>query len=177
MSRKKVSHRRSNFPSRSGTAHCSTQQRLGEFDADQVVTLTMSYPNNFGAQISGALRNRSGRGQRRARDFERNLCCWPKRTMHSDQGPAGRGDGRAHRVRRLPGVGGHQEGRDQEEGFEGTRQRRVHGGLADGGSGTSWAKLMMRNGKEDNQRKGEAIEMAKVLCFVRQLWIICPLLC
>jgi len=188
LSRKKVSHRRSNFPSRSGTAHCSTQQRLGEFDADQVVTLTMSYPNNFGAQISGALRNRSGRGQRRARDFERNLCCWPKRTMHSDQGPAGRyvdGRGKLKKIFAAVVLAANENGNGKRQSNPlaafGSRlvalQILSPVQLESDTSGTSWAKLMMRNGKEDNQRKGEAIEMAKVLCFVRQLWITCPLLC
>src|SRR3954447_15036430 len=62
LSRKKVSQGRSNFPSRGGTPHGSTYQRLGKFDADQVVTLTMGYPDNFSAQIPSALGNRGGSG-------------------------------------------------------------------------------------------------------------------
>jgi len=49
---KKLSQRGTNFPSRCRSPHGRTQQWLGKLQSQQMVTIGMSYPNDFRPQIS-----------------------------------------------------------------------------------------------------------------------------
>ena len=60
-----------------------------KFHSKQMVTFAMGYPDNFRSQISRTLGNGGRSCKRGARDFERNLRCWPKRAMYRNQGSAG----------------------------------------------------------------------------------------
>ena len=96
--------------------------------------------------------------------------------MHSDQGPAGRyidGRGKLKKIFAAVVLAANENGNGKRQSNPlaafGSRlvafQILSPVQLESDTSGTSWAKLMMRNGKEDIQMKGEAIELAKVLCF------------
>jgi hypothetical protein len=50
-----------------------------------VVAFPMSYTNDLCPYILGALCKRRGSRQGSARNFKRNLCCWPKGAMDSNQ--------------------------------------------------------------------------------------------
>ena len=85
LSGKKLSHRRSNFPSALGALRGNIKQRMLEFEPQQVIALAMGHANDLGPDILGALWNRGGRRQRGAGDFQRNLCCWPKRAVYGHE--------------------------------------------------------------------------------------------
>lgn len=58
----------------------------------------MGYSHDLCTQVASTFPNRSGHSQRRAGDFKRNLRCWPKRAVHSNQGTA---SGDIHRSGKL----------------------------------------------------------------------------
>ena len=89
LDRKKLSHRRSNFPSRCRSAHSRAQEGLSEFHSKEMVTLGVGYPDNFSFQIARTLGHGSRSRKRGAGDFERNLRCWPNRAVHRNEGTAG----------------------------------------------------------------------------------------
>src|SRR5205809_4521555 len=68
--RKRFSHQRSYFPSQGGTAHRRADQRLGEFDPQQMVAIGMGYANDFRAEVARALGDRSRRSQGSAGNLE-----------------------------------------------------------------------------------------------------------
>lgn len=69
--------------------HGRAQERLREFESQQMVTIRVGYVHNFGFQISRTLRDRGRGGQGCTGDFERNLRWWPKSTVNGDERPAG----------------------------------------------------------------------------------------
>ena len=63
-SRKRFSHRRNHFPSSGTFCPGSGEQGLDEFYAQQMVTICVGYPNDFGSQIPGFLGHRRRGGER-----------------------------------------------------------------------------------------------------------------
>ncbi len=57
---------------------------------EQMVTLSVSYSNNLGADVLGALGNRSRSSQGSTWDFQRNLRCWPKGAVDGNESAARR---------------------------------------------------------------------------------------
>jgi hypothetical protein len=55
-----------------------------------VVAFTVRYPDDLRLKVSGALRDRGGGRQWRARNFQQNLRRWPERAVNGDEGTAGR---------------------------------------------------------------------------------------
>jgi hypothetical protein len=88
---KKFSQNRSNFPRAGGPAGGLGHQRMGEFQAHQVITVGVGDPERAGAQIAGRLGKRARRSQRRAGYFQQNLRGERQRAANCDQG-ATRGD-------------------------------------------------------------------------------------
>lgn len=83
--RKKFSQRRRNFPSRGCAPHRGTEQGLGKLKSQQVVTIGVSYPENFRPQIARVLWDGCGRGERCAGNFQRNLRRWPQSAVNCNQ--------------------------------------------------------------------------------------------
>jgi hypothetical protein len=83
--RKRFSQRRRNFPSRGCAPHRGTEQGLGKLKSQQVVTIRVSYPENFRSQIARVLWDGCGGGERCARNFQRNLRRWPQSPMNRHQ--------------------------------------------------------------------------------------------
>jgi len=52
LDRKNFSHSRTKFPSSSGPLGSSTHERMGELEAEQVVTIHVGYPHGAGTQDS-----------------------------------------------------------------------------------------------------------------------------
>ncbi len=56
-----------------------------ELQAEQVIAFAVCHPYDLRPQVLSALRNRRCSRQRGARDFERNLRCWPKSAVDGNQ--------------------------------------------------------------------------------------------
>jgi hypothetical protein len=87
--RKRFSHRRSKFPS-GGLAHRRViQQRVGELQSNQVVTLGVRDPDRSSTDHAGGFGKGCGCGQGCTGDFKRNLRRERQRTTHRNQGASG----------------------------------------------------------------------------------------
>ena len=89
LSGKKLSHRRSNFPSALGSLHVGAQQRMLEFQPKQMIAFAVYYANDLCPNVFCALGHGRSGGQRSAGDLERNLRCWPKGAVNGNERAAG----------------------------------------------------------------------------------------
>ncbi len=87
---KRFSHRRSEFPSKWLCRSVGVEQRAGEFQAHQVVALAMLHAQDPGSEVSRNSGQGSQRGQRGARNLQRNLCGGWDRAANRNQHAAGR---------------------------------------------------------------------------------------
>jgi len=88
VGRKIFSHRRTKFPSGAGELANSVQQRAGEFQTEQVITLGMRDTQGLRPKRSGCLRKGGGGCQGSARDLEQNLRRRRQGATHSHQSSA-----------------------------------------------------------------------------------------
>lgn len=86
LSGKKLSHRRSNFPSALSLLCGGIEQRMLELQPEQMITLAVGDAYNLCSDVLCTLRDRCRCGQRGAWDFERNLRCWPKGAVDGYKG-------------------------------------------------------------------------------------------
>ncbi len=56
-----------------------------ELEPKQMVAFAVRNVHNLRSEVLCAFGNRCGSSQRSARNFERNLRCWPKSAMNRDQ--------------------------------------------------------------------------------------------
>jgi hypothetical protein len=77
------------FLSGMDSARGGIEQGVVKFHPQQVVTLAVGHPDNLRSQIARTLGNGGRSGQGSARDFKRNLRCWPKDAVNGNQGTSG----------------------------------------------------------------------------------------
>jgi len=56
-----------------------------ELQAEEMIAFAVRHPHNLCPKVLGAFGNGRGSGERGARDFERNLRCWPKSAVDGNQ--------------------------------------------------------------------------------------------
>jgi len=59
-----------------------------ELQAEEMIAFAVRHPHNLCPKVLGAFGNGRGSGERGARDFERNLRCWPKSAVDGNQSSA-----------------------------------------------------------------------------------------
>jgi hypothetical protein len=86
LDRKNFSHRRTNFPSRSSPHRLASDQRMGEFQAEKMVTINMGYAHSTSSQDTRSLGKGVAGNQGCAGYLQQNLRGEWQRAPDGDQG-------------------------------------------------------------------------------------------